>query len=93
MSCGERRRFIEKKQLGPAVWPHDCAADSAVLEAARYPAPDLERTHDPPMVVVEDTAISRQQTTARERRDVSKRRYAVLQRHLELAATTRRRSS
>jgi aryl-alcohol dehydrogenase-like predicted oxidoreductase len=81
VSRSERRRFVEKEQLGPAARLHHFAVPSAELRPAGDPAPHLPRSDDAARLVVQHPAIPGQQAAAGPGDQLAGRRDTVLKRH------------
>jgi hypothetical protein len=89
MTGGERRHLVEEEELREPTGLHERrAVPAAKLEAARDPAPPGETPADPPLLVMEASAVAVHQPSARVCDQVSERRDAVLQRHLRLNVAT-----
>jgi hypothetical protein len=87
MTGGKCSGFVEEKELSIGVRPHHDAADLFEFRAARDPPSNLRVPDDVPVIVVQDAAIAHQETAASDRRDLAKRRHAILQRHRSASAT------
>ena len=81
MPGGQRGCFVEKEELRIPLWLHHGPMPAAQFQKARDPAPDLPRPHDPPRVVVKNTAVAHHKPATGERHDITERRNSVLQRH------------
>jgi hypothetical protein len=78
----QRRRFVEKEQLGVAARRHDRAPATPEAELATDPAamPPARRTQRS-AGVVQDTAVAHERAARRVGDDLTRGRHPVLQRH------------
>src|SRR5258707_1149189 len=83
----QRRRLVEKEQLGPAAPAHHLAPPASEFADAGKPrlAGPAPRQQGPGRGVVNDAAIAGKQAAMWRSDDVAGRRDAVLQRHKQLA--------
>jgi hypothetical protein len=77
----ERRRLVEKEQLGPPARSHDLPMPSPELETARDPTPNLRMTHDSPRIVVQNASVTEDEPASFKRHDLTERCNPILQRH------------
>jgi hypothetical protein len=81
MPGGERRRLVEKEQLGPRVGLHYRTPPPVKGGATGDPAADLPGPHNALGVVVQDASIAHQQATLRKGDDLAIGRDPILQWH------------
>jgi murein endopeptidase len=83
MPGGQRRRLVEKEQLGEAAGlEQGSALPAAELQPAGDPAPDGVTGPDAALLVVEAAAVAVDETARGVGDQLAERRYAVLTRHL-----------
>ena len=81
----QRRRLVEKEQLGVPAWLHNHSMPVAKGGTARDPAPDLPGPNDRAVVVMQDAAITHDESARSDCDELAEGRNAVLERHVPLA--------
>jgi hypothetical protein len=81
MTRGERRRFVQEEQLGPAPGREHHAMPPLELEPAHDPALEPPRLDDAPVLVVQHAAVADPGAARRDRVQRAVRIDPVLERH------------